>query len=388
MEFRSLGSRLTILIVVSALGCWATASGTARSGEVNRLTTAVGDDDEPCFSPDGKWLVYQSRDPWGKYRYGDIDVNLLEQWIDAAHFYGKKALAVWGFEESHGYPVFLDSFNVENPHLMSRHKDGTYQLACSSFVYPEVLQYKMSIAKELIDQGVDGFVFDFQRIWGWYQNRDMCYHHRGLGGWNKGFDPPAIAAYQKKYGVDPRTEPDNNERWITFSVEYRTNFFRELKAVIDESGRDVEVVVTVPAVSKDPYTSIRTYGCDWETLVEERLVTAFSPMIPPTSPSGEAQTIEDLIEIMEYVHHKCAGKCDVVWPLTYYKRSLVGLANNSKTSVPDFTSRILQAAREHDGVGVNLTTVDFNMTDAKRQLHIDTVMRLYDAMAAGGEATP
>jgi len=31
-----------------------------------RLTSSPGDDDEPCFSPDGKWIVYQSRDEGGK----------------------------------------------------------------------------------------------------------------------------------------------------------------------------------------------------------------------------------------------------------------------------------------------------------------------------------
>ena len=328
------------------------------------------------------------RDPWGKYRYGDIEVDLLDEWVKAAHFYDKKAFAVWCLEESHGYPVFLDSFNVEHPHLMSRHKDGTYQLACASFADPEVIRYKMSIAEELIGRGIDGFVFDFQRIWGWYQKRDMCNHHRGLGGWNKGFDPRAVEAYRKKYGVDPRSEPGNNQRWIKFWVEYRTGFFRELKALVDKSGREVEIVVTVPAVSKDPFTSIRAYGCDWETLVDEGLITALSPMIPPQGSDGHSQTIDDLIDVMEYVHAKCEDKCDVVWPLTYYKRSLVGLANNSKIGVPDFTSRIMEAARAHGGIGVNLTTVDFNMDDAKRQLHIDTVMRIRDAMARDGPRKP
>ncbi|UCD27327.1 MAG: PD40 domain-containing protein [Planctomycetota bacterium] len=30
------------------------------------LTTYRGDDDEPCFSPDGRWIVYQSRDSSGR----------------------------------------------------------------------------------------------------------------------------------------------------------------------------------------------------------------------------------------------------------------------------------------------------------------------------------
>ena len=319
------------------------------------------------------------RDPWAKYRYGDIEVDIFNEWITAAHFYGKKAFAVWPFEESHGYPVFVDSFNMEHPQLMSGHSDGTYQLACSSLAYPEVVRYKMAIAKELIERGIDGFNFDFQRIWGWYQSRDMTNHHRGLGGWDKGFDPPAIEAYQREFGVDPRSEPANNRRWIEFSTRYRTDFFRKLKELCDKSGRKLEVVVTIPAVSKDRYTTIKTYGCDWETLVAEGLVTAISPMIPPTAADGKTQTIDDAVRIMDYVHEKCRGKCRVIWPLTYYKRNIVGLANNSKLSVGDFTDRVIAEARRRGALGVNLTTVDYNMTDSARQLHIDTVMRLYRA---------
>lgn len=39
---------------------------TAYGQNAARLTSSPGDDDEPCFSPDGEWIVYQSRDETGK----------------------------------------------------------------------------------------------------------------------------------------------------------------------------------------------------------------------------------------------------------------------------------------------------------------------------------
>ena len=39
---------------------------TAHGQTPRQLTRAQGDDDEPCFSPDGKWIVYQSRDTSGR----------------------------------------------------------------------------------------------------------------------------------------------------------------------------------------------------------------------------------------------------------------------------------------------------------------------------------
>ena len=48
---------LFILVVLSA----------AVQGQVvKRLTRTAADDDEPCFSPDGRWIVYQSRDISGR----------------------------------------------------------------------------------------------------------------------------------------------------------------------------------------------------------------------------------------------------------------------------------------------------------------------------------
>jgi len=320
------------------------------------------------------------RDPWGRFRYGDIDVDLLGEWVKSCHFYGKKAYAVWCFEEGHGYPVFLASYNLEHPQYLSRYKDGTFNLSWASLAHPEVVEHKLAVLDELIERGVDGVVFDFQRVWGWYQKRDMTHHHRGLGGWNKGFDPPIVNAYQKAYGVDPRTEAANNRRWIEFCARYHTDFFRKVKARCDRSGRRVEIVMTVPALSTDPYTSIRAYGCDWETWVSEGIITALAPIIPPTAPDGKAQTIDDVASIMKRVHDKCRGKVQVIWPLAYYKRTVSTLAKHSKLSVPDYTDRLLKLAHACGGAGVTLTTVDHNMTRPNQAVHIDTVMRLHDAL--------
>jgi len=42
------------------------ATSVSSGQTINRLTNARRDDDEPCFSPDGKWIVYQSRDTSGR----------------------------------------------------------------------------------------------------------------------------------------------------------------------------------------------------------------------------------------------------------------------------------------------------------------------------------
>jgi len=325
-----------------------------------------------------KRIGHDMRIPWAKYRYGDIDIDLLAEWVKWCHFYGKKAFAVWCFEEGHGYPVFLASYNVEHPQFLSRFRDGTFNLSWTGLSYPEVMQYKLAIAKELIDHGVDGIVFDFQRIWGWYQARDMTNHHRGLGGWNKGYDPNAIAAYKSRYGVDPRQEPEHNRRWIRFSMRYHTELIRRIKELADASGRNIEIVAACPAVAKDSFESVRTSGCDWKKWGKEGIVTHVAPIIPPEGVHGQKQTLDDVVQIMQSVREQTDGNCKLLWPLTYYKRTVYGLARNSGLSVPDYTQRILELTAEYGGAGVNLTTVDYNMKNPPQALDIDVVMRLYN----------
>lgn len=355
------------------------------------------------------------REPWGSYRFGDIETDILGEWVKWSHFYGKKAFAVWCFEEDHGYPAFLASFNVEHPQFMGRFNDGTFHFGYACLAYPEVRRHKLAIAQEVLDRGVDGFVFDFQRIDGWFQLRDMTMHHRGLGGWDKYFIPEVIEAYKKKYGIDPREElfdteakkdiqvlprdsfPNGtdtgklvwgNRRWIRFCAQYHTQFFRELRKLCQgherKTGREIEIVMTVPAVSKDSFSAIRAYGCDWETWVQEGLMTAMSPIIPPEDANGKKQTLDDFVEIMEYVHEKCKGRCEVIWPLAHYKRTLANLARNMghclAQDMPDFVERVLKLSHGHMAAGIQLTTVDYNMTDWKQSMTIDVVMRYYNSL--------
>ncbi|UCD27325.1 MAG: hypothetical protein JSV03_09335 [Planctomycetota bacterium] len=328
------------------------------------------------------------RDPWASYRFGDIETDVLSEWVKWCHFYGKKAFAVWCFEDAHGYTSFLSFFNVEHPQFMGKRKDGTFALAYASLAYPEVIEHKLAIAQEVLDRGVDGFVFDFQRVWGWFSERSLTYHHRGMGGWDREYVPHVVEAYKHEYGVDPRTEPDNNRRWIEFCARYHTNFFREFRKCIDAfeqtSGRTIEIVMAIPAVSEDPFTSVKAYGCDWETWVDEGLMTAMSPIIPAEDINGGKQTLDDLVDIMEYVHAKCKGKCEVVWPLAQYKRTLTALAKNSGYSLPDdindVIDRILKEAYDHGAAGIQLTTVDYNMVDPKISMTVDAVVRYYKGL--------
>lgn len=335
------------------------------------------------------------RDPWSSYRFGDIEIDVLTEWVKWTHFYGKKAFATWSFEDGHGQPSLLASYNVENPQFCGRGKDGRFDLGWVSLAYPEVIDFKMAVAQEVLDRGVDGFVFDFQRVSGWFKKRDITNHHEGIGGWYETYDPPAVEAYTKKYGTDPRTEPDNNRRWIEFCATYHTNFFRRLKKLCDahtqKTSRKIEIVLVLPAVSKDPYTTVRVLGVDWEQYVDEGLITAISPLVPGADPNGRPHTLDDLVDIMEYVHNRCGDKCDVIWPCSPYYGTLNAFAQNMNLKIPDdlpdFVQQIMKLAYNHHAAGIQLATVDHDMKGFTRNdrwllgpTTIDMVMKYYNSL--------
>ena len=83
--------------------------------------------------------------------------------------------------------------------------------------------------------------------------------------WPLGYDAPAIEAYRKQYGVDPREVDANDEGWARLRAGYFTQFVRELREDLDRLGRKVELSVATEGVWADPSTAYKQM-IDWAHL--------------------------------------------------------------------------------------------------------------------------
>jgi hypothetical protein len=89
-----------------------------------------------------------------------------------------------------------------------------------SYAFSEVRDMKLAILREVLQRDVDGIDVDFLR------------HPPVLG-----YEEPLIKGFMAKYGADPGTLPDNDERWLAFRCEVMTGFMREVRKAVDAAAK-------------------------------------------------------------------------------------------------------------------------------------------------------
>lgn len=131
-------------------------------------------------------------------------------------------------------------------------KSGT-QHGNLSYAFPEVREMKLAILREVLQRDVDGIDIDFHR------------HPPVLG-----YEEPLVKGFQAEHGVDPKTLPDADERWLAFRCRGMTDFMREVRRAVDTAakakGRYLGVSVRVD------HKQYRLWGCDVETWMKEGLI--------------------------------------------------------------------------------------------------------------------
>ncbi|MBN2295798.1 MAG: hypothetical protein JXM70_25430 [Pirellulales bacterium] len=105
--------------------------------------------------------------------------------------------------------------------------DGTSIDPHLSIAYPQVVEYRIALIKELLSFGVDGILLV------------VCS--------SVGYESPVIESFMKEHGIDPRKIGEHDPRWIKHQARYFTDFVRKVNQVIrDEerkSGRKLEFII-------------------------------------------------------------------------------------------------------------------------------------------------
>ena len=84
------------------------------------------------------------------------------------------------------------------------------------------------------------------------------------------YEEPSVRAFMEKYGEDPRSLPEEDERWQRHVAGYVTQFVREIRELLDEKpGRELSIIFA--AGSDFNPGSVRN-GSDPEAWIEEELV--------------------------------------------------------------------------------------------------------------------
>ena len=113
-------------------------------------------------------------------------------------------------------PIARARFYWQHPEWAKRTREG---MPCTnlSIAFPEVRRYWLSLLRETLDRGVDGVHLHLQRSQPFVM-----------------FEEPVVRGFQERYGIDPRTLPDDDPRLLAHKADFLTQFLREVRALVDE----------------------------------------------------------------------------------------------------------------------------------------------------------
>ncbi len=148
--------------------------------------------------------------------------------------------------------MFNSNFWWQHPEFRVRGPKGEDRTKLS-YAFPEVRAFKLGVIREALERDIDGLNLDFLR------------HPPFLG-----YEQPMVAAFQAKYGEDPRKLRADDPRWLKLEAEVMTGFLREVRQAADEAGaakrRRLRISVRVD------HKQYRAWGLDIERWMKDKLI--------------------------------------------------------------------------------------------------------------------
>ncbi|MDP6380867.1 MAG: family 10 glycosylhydrolase, partial [Phycisphaerae bacterium] len=112
-------------------------------------------------------------------------------------------------------------------------RGGEEELAFASLGFPEVRRW---IAEWVVGMvaatGADGL-----------QLEPVSTRLDESGAGPHGYDEPIISSFNRRYGRDPRSLPNDDREWVDHRCEFTTQMLREVRRRVDDLGRPVELSV-------------------------------------------------------------------------------------------------------------------------------------------------
>jgi len=238
------------------------------------------DEISPYVDSDVKLLVFEAmRGNYCLFRTSTGDVGSEDnrwdpRWVEplaamtrAAHHHGMKIFAslrmIGPQYPMNTAPISRARHYWRHPEWAKRDREGA-PLTNWSLAFPQVREYWLGLLAEALERNVDGLQI--------HLNRSTPFVY---------YEEPTLAAFQKRYGEDPRRLPDDDPRWQDHCAGYVTQFLREIRALLDRKpGRQLAVTIYGEAHKYDPKPAgfhPKRYGCDVEGWIRERLVDYVMP---------------------------------------------------------------------------------------------------------------
>ena len=211
-------------------------------------------------------------------------------------------------EDDHGWGA-PSAFSRLWPEFRWVRRDGRPYRSQLSFAFPQVMEYKLGIIKEVLGYELDGVFIDWLRTGDVRDNPQT--DENGVA--NYGYERPVIDGFTRKHGIDPRAIPNGDPRWVRFRAEPRTEFMRRAR----KKGLPIAVLVANPwcyrGLGDRIAGNLNGLLADVGTWAREGLIDA-------ASPAGYFKGGGSTEEAVRGLREQTAGKVDI-WPYEWVPKT-------------------------------------------------------------------
>lgn len=314
-------------------------------------------------APLDKRRLPDNRPVYGWLRYYETEPDILRHMLGVCRERGLRAGVHGPFEETHWASWTFGAWNFEHPQFWGVTPRGQVWAGRCSLAYPDVVAHKLRLADELLARGMDHLFVDLWRTGGWSPEYEYV--------------APEVARWRRRHGTEPPQDP-RDPRWCRHVAETTHAYFVALRARLAASGRPVRLMIgvtEVDGIESDEDVTLLTRGVDWRRLVREGVVDAVVVM---SAKWDERAPFESTRAIYRHVATFCAGRCEVLFPVTQYdftKKGIPSYCRATRLAPETVAGELVKLAWEEGGDGICMECVDHNnYAPATR----DTLRRLFD----------
>lgn len=173
--------------------------------------------------------------------------------------------------------LYENKFGTDHPEVLSVDRVGNKHFMVWEYAYPEARKAKVS---EFVQFARD---YGFKRFVACLRTEAAQMQPAPKHADQFGFNAPIVAEMQKRHGVDIHTDPRFDfshpkfdlhdpllEAWRNLRGEYLTQFYRELRAALNDVDPGIQIAVQIPGDRAG--TCLGNWHLDWRTWVDEGLV--------------------------------------------------------------------------------------------------------------------
>src|SRR5436190_15963831 len=217
-------------------------------------------------------------------------------------------------EDDHGWGAPA-AFSRLWPEYRWVRRDGWAYRSQLSLAYPQVMEYKLGIMKELLAYDLDGLFIDWLRTGDVRDNPQT--DTEGVADY--GYEKPSIEGFKSKHGNDPHSIPNDDPQWVRFRAEPRTEFMRRLRKL--SKARHKALPISVLVANPWCYRGLGDkIAGDLNGLLVDAGTWAKEGLIDAACPAGYFKGGGSTEEACRALNTETAGKI-AIWPYEWVPKT-------------------------------------------------------------------